>query len=127
MVTLALSLFVGSAMLVAFMVTSAGLGTWAGAVYRPEEEIVPTVAVPPATLFTSQVTPLLLVLVTVAVNCWVWETESETAGGSTETATSELAIVGCSASLPPHPTGKMQKHVARASRPAAETSYNAPF
>src|SRR5207248_3520458 len=58
---------------------------------QTEEEIVPTVAVSPATPFTSQVTFLLLVLVTVAVNCWVWETESETAGGSTETATSELA------------------------------------
>src|SRR5207248_10125710 len=75
MVTLALSLFVGSAMLVALTDTCAGLGTWAGAVYRPEEEIVPTAAVPPATPFTSQVTFLLLVLVTVAVSCWVWETE----------------------------------------------------
>src|SRR5439155_20373371 len=60
MVTLVLSLFVGSAMLVALTDTCAGLGTWAGAVYRPEEEIVPTVAVPPATPFTSQVTFLLL-------------------------------------------------------------------
>ena len=68
----------------------------------------------------------VLVLVTVAVNCWVWETESETAGGSTETATSELAIVGCSALLPPHPTGKMQKNVARASRPGCRDFIQRP-
>src|SRR5437660_10381285 len=117
MVTLALSLFVGSAMLVALTDTCAGLGTWAGAVYRPEEEIVPTVAVPPATPFTSQVTFLLLVLVTMAVNCCVWETDSDTAGGSTVMATSELAIVGCSALLTPHATGKLQKNVARACIP----------
>src|SRR5207245_7664021 len=105
MVTLALSLFVGSAMLVALTDTCAGLGTWAGAVYKPEEEIVPTVAVPPATPFTSQVTFLLPVLVTVAVNCWVWETERETAGGSTETANTELAIVRSFALHLRHPRG----------------------
>src|SRR5436189_6000863 len=104
MVTLALSLFVGSAMLVALTDTCAGLGTWAGAGYTPEEEIVPTVAVPPATQFACHVTFLLLVLVTVAVNCWVWETESETAVGSTDTATSELSIGGCSGFLRPHLT-----------------------
>src|SRR5438046_10540550 len=98
MVTLALSLFVGSAMLVALTDTCAGLGTWAGAVYRPDEEIVPTVAVPPATPFTSQVTFLLLVLVTVSVNCWVWVTESETAGGSKDKATFELGSL-CVGSL----------------------------
>src|SRR5437667_11714920 len=84
--------------------------------------MVPTVAVPPATPFTSQVTFLLLVLVTVAVNCWVWETESETAGGSTETATSELAIVGCSALLPPHPTAKMQRMSPEPPDPTQEPS-----
>src|SRR5207244_12670499 len=102
------------------------VGTWVVAGYRPEEWIVPTVAVPPAIPFTSQVTFLLLVLVTVAVNCWVWETESETAGGSTETATSKLAIVGCSALFPPHPTGKMQKNVARASRPGCRDFIQRP-
>src|SRR2546430_12908415 len=48
--------------------SAAGL---AGAVYRPELEIVPTVALPPVTPFTCQVTAVLLVFCTVAVNCWV--------------------------------------------------------
>ncbi len=39
--------------------------------YRPELEIVPTVALPPVTPFTCQVTAVLLVFCTVAVNCWV--------------------------------------------------------
>jgi len=52
----------------AVTVTVAGL---AGAVYRPELEIVPTVALPPVTPFTCQVTAVLLVFCTVAVNCWV--------------------------------------------------------
>ena len=52
-------------------VTVVVLCTAAGAVYRPELEIVPTVALPPATPFTCQVTAVLLVFCTVALNCWV--------------------------------------------------------
>jgi hypothetical protein len=47
---------VESAWLVAVTVTEAGLGTVAGPVYSPEEEIVPSVLFPPATSFTLQVT-----------------------------------------------------------------------
>ena len=52
-------------------VTVAGLGTAPGAVYRPELEIVPTVALPPVTPFTCQVTAVLLAFCTVAVSCCV--------------------------------------------------------
>jgi len=40
-------------------------------VYSPELEIVPTVALPPVTPLTCQVTAVLAVFCTVAVNCWV--------------------------------------------------------
>ena len=52
-------------------VTVAGLGTAAGPVYKPEPEIVPTVALPPVTPFTCHVTAVLLVFCTVAENCCV--------------------------------------------------------
>ena len=52
-------------------VTVVVLCTAAGAVYRPALEIVPTVALPPVTPFTCQVTAVLLVFCTVALNCWV--------------------------------------------------------
>src|SRR2546427_11552479 len=52
----------------AVTVTVAGL---AGAVYSPEPEIVPTVALPPVTPFTCQVTAVLLVFCTTALNCCV--------------------------------------------------------
>ena len=55
----------------AVTVTVAELGTTPGAVYRPELEIVPTVALPPVASFTCQVTAVLLVFCTVAVNCCV--------------------------------------------------------
>ena len=45
-------------------------GAVAGAVYNPEEEIVPTVKFPPAMPFTVQVTAVFDVPVTVALNCW---------------------------------------------------------
>src|SRR5438876_896764 len=71
MVTWAEADFVASAWDTAVTVTVAGLGTTEGAVYRPELEIVPTVALPPLTPFTCQVTAVLAVFCTVAVNCWV--------------------------------------------------------
>jgi hypothetical protein len=43
-------------------------GTVAGAIYKPDEEIVPTVEFPPTTPFTSQLRPVLGP-VTDAVNC----------------------------------------------------------
>src|SRR5919108_5931357 len=70
-VTCAEADFVASAWDTAVTVTVTGLGTAPGAVYRPELEIVPTVALPPVTPLTCQVTVVLLVFCTVAVNCWV--------------------------------------------------------
>src|SRR3981081_2319380 len=71
----------------AVTVTVAGLGTAEGAVYSPEVEIVPTVELPPVTPFTCQVTAVLEVPVTVAVNCWVFAIGTEADAGATETLT----------------------------------------
>jgi len=56
---------------VAVTVTVVGFGGEFGAVYRPFEEIMPTVELPPIVPFTAQVTPVLDVPLTLAVNCWV--------------------------------------------------------
>ena len=45
-----------------------GFGIAAGGVYSPVVEIVPVALLPPATPFTCQVTAVLLVFETVAVN-----------------------------------------------------------
>ena len=66
--TEALALLVLSATLVAVTVCVPVVG---GAVYKPLVLTVPTVALPPFTPSTDQVTPVLLVPVTVAVNCCV--------------------------------------------------------
>jgi hypothetical protein len=63
--------FVESACDTAVTVTVLGFGTFAGAVYSPLEEIVPTVEFPPAWLFTSHMTAVFDVPVTVTVNCCV--------------------------------------------------------
>jgi len=60
--------FVLSAWLVAVMDTLAGLGIIVGAVYRPELDIVPTVAFPPVTPPAAHVTAVFVVLLTVAEN-----------------------------------------------------------
>lgn len=52
----------------AVTVTADGEGTAAGAVYIPELEIVPTLALPPATPFTCHVTAVLEEFVTVTDN-----------------------------------------------------------
>jgi hypothetical protein len=52
-----------STVLVAVKETAPALGTVAGAEYSPDAEIVPTVLLPPATLFTDQVTDWLGLLV----------------------------------------------------------------
>src|SRR5207248_2682594 len=71
MLTLALALLLVSATLCALTVTVEGDGTAVGAVYRPAEETLPTVGFPPAVPFTSHVTAVLVVPVTVALNCCV--------------------------------------------------------
>lgn len=61
--------FAGSATLTAVTVTVAGLGTDEGALYSPLVLIVPVDVLPPATPFTFQVTCVLVLPETVAVNC----------------------------------------------------------
>ena len=68
MVSVAPADFVGSAWLVAVTCTVAGVGRSAGAVYAPVELIVPTVAFPPATPFTLQLTLVFVEFWTVAWN-----------------------------------------------------------
>jgi hypothetical protein len=62
---------VESAAETAVTVTTGGEGTVIGAVYTPVAEIMPTVAFPPATLLTLQVTVVLEDPLTVAMNVWV--------------------------------------------------------
>jgi hypothetical protein len=69
MVTVALADLLVSAAEVAVTLTSAGLGTFPGAVYKPVEVIVPQAKpVQPAPV-TLQMTPVFVDPVTVALNC----------------------------------------------------------
>lgn len=70
-VTTAVSDFEVSAEEVARTVTCAGLGAAEGAVYTPVEEIVPHAAPLQPLPLTLQVTAVLVLPATVAVNCWV--------------------------------------------------------
>ena len=89
--TLAFALDVGWATLCAVTVTEPE-GTFAGAVYIPDEETVPTVAFPPAVPLTIQLTAVLLLPETEAVNCWVWLTRTLEVVGETETVTGGGAV-----------------------------------
>jgi hypothetical protein len=60
--------FVESAWLVAVTCTVSGDGMSAGAVYTPADVIVPSVAFPPGTLLTLQLTAVSVVFVTAATN-----------------------------------------------------------
>src|SRR5438045_1343608 len=71
MVTCAEADFVGSACDTAVTATVAGFGTTAGAVYRPELDIVPTVALPPLTPLTCQVTAEIGRASCREGNCWL--------------------------------------------------------
>jgi hypothetical protein len=103
---------VESATLTAVTVTTLGLGTVAGAVYKPVAEIVPTVALPPATLFTAQVTALLKLPVpcTTAANCCVWPTTTLTILGVTVT---DVIADGVPPSPPPLLQPKMLRKLRR--------------
>jgi uncharacterized spore protein YtfJ len=68
-VTEAVADFVGSATEVALTDTCAGLGTAAGAVYCPVEDIVPQADPVQPLPLTLQLTALFVVLAIVAVNC----------------------------------------------------------
>src|SRR5262249_36302711 len=83
-------------------------GTAAGAVYRPVEEIVPTVVLPPLLPFTNQLTAVFVVLVIVALNCCVFptcrlvlvgKTEIDTEGGAGVIETLALAVTVDSTAL----------------------------
>ena len=67
-VAIAEPIFVESTTDTAVMVTVAGVGTVIGAVYTPDAEIIPTVALPPEVPLTLQFTAVLEAPVTVAVN-----------------------------------------------------------
>jgi hypothetical protein len=77
---------VGSAALVA-LATMVVEGTVAGAVYSPEDEIVPRVELPPLKPFTAQVTVVFELPLTVAENCCVCPTCTEALVGEIETET----------------------------------------
>jgi hypothetical protein len=70
-VTVADAVFEVSAALVAVTLTELGLSAFTGAVYSPWVDTVPTEVLPPLTPFTVHVTFVLLLPVTVAVNCCV--------------------------------------------------------
>jgi hypothetical protein len=97
-VTLALPVFVASAMLVAIIVTLAGEGTTAGAVYVapwfPFATIVPIVAFPPAIPFTVQVTAVFgfPVPVTVAAKTCAPPADTVAADGATLTEMSSVNV-----------------------------------
>src|SRR5579872_1346529 len=78
-VTVAVADLLGSATLVAVMVTVCTLEIGAGAVYRPVKEIDPIVGL------MLHVTEVLLLFVTVAVNCWICESNRLIVFGATLT------------------------------------------
>jgi len=81
----------GSAELVALTMAVAGLGKEAGAVYRPEALMLPTVA--------DQVTAVLELPVTVAANCWTPVTGTVALAGATATVTVGVLIVTLTGAL----------------------------
>ena len=87
MVTVEDADFVVSAFEVAVTVTVAGLGTAEGAVYRPLLEIVPQVAPEQPLPLRLQLTAVLDMPVTVAVNCCVLPTTTVAVIGETLTPT----------------------------------------
>src|SRR5204863_759 len=93
MVTCAEADLVGYAWDTDSSVIMAGFGTTAGAVYRPELDIVPTVALPPVTPLTCQVTAVLLVFCTVAVNCCVPPTPTVADTGEIVTRTTAAGVM----------------------------------
>lgn len=100
-VTLLFPFALESDVLTASIVTLFGFGRLAGAVYMPEELIVPLAELPPATLLTCQVTDWLDVPLTLAVNDRVppirtfaepGETETLTPGGGASGSPEELLV-----------------------------------
>jgi hypothetical protein len=84
-VAMAEPILVESATDTAVIVTVAGVGTVMGAVYTPDAEIIPTVALPPAVPLTLQLTAVLEAPVTAAVNVCVIPTVTLMVAGVTDT------------------------------------------
>jgi hypothetical protein len=74
------------------MVTVAGAGTAIGAVYTPEAEIIPTVALPPAIPLTLQFTAMLEEPVTAAANVCVIPICTLAIAGVTVTVTGTTTV-----------------------------------
>src|ERR1700693_2571496 len=89
----------GDAVLVAVIMTVCGEGIELGAVYRPRAEIVPIALLPPGIPFTLQFTVVVVVPVTLAVNCCVELVWMVVAAGDTVTLT-ELDPVNCTVAVP---------------------------
>ena len=93
-----------SALLVAVMVTVAGVGTDTGAVYRPILDIVPTAKFPPTTPFTDHVAAVFVLFATLAVNWKVCPTVN-VGGAEPKTMVTAVGVVGIVADSPtPQPT-----------------------
>jgi hypothetical protein len=101
-VIVALAIFVVSACATAETETAFGVGTTAGAVYKPLESIVPTLVFPPAAPFTCQFTPVVLVPLTVAVNCCVCLVCSVAEAGESVTVIPVEEEVDDELFFPPH-------------------------
>ena len=105
MVADAVADFVGSATLTARMLTVDGEGTVPGAVYKPVDEIVPTLEFPPLIPFTCQVTLVSAVFSTVAVNCTVCRVRTVAVEGDTATETGRLLMTEIVYELEAWPSG----------------------
>src|SRR5262249_19802581 len=92
-----------SAWLAACTVTLRGFGKSAGATYNPALVIVPTVELPPATLLTLQLTAVLDVPVTIAVNCCGFPRSTLELDDDTDTVTEGGGGGGGVDVPPPHP------------------------
>jgi hypothetical protein len=103
--------FVESAWLVAVTCTVAGDGRSEGAVYTPAGVMIPSVAFPPGTPFTLQLTAVSDVFVTVAVKvAWFPSTTDPFAGF---TVTSIAGGSGGGGDVPPAPQPKVHAPSAR--------------
>ena len=96
-VTVAVPVFVASAWEVAVTVTVPPVGTVAGAVYKPDEFMVPILAAVAEVLLTCHVTAVFVVPETVAVNCWVWFVPIFAVAGATCTEIVERTAPVCPA------------------------------
>lgn len=83
----------------AVIVTVAGAGTIAGAVYAPDAEIIPTDELPPATPLTLQFTAVLASPVTAAANICVIPAVTFAVPGVTDTATKAATVTVAEADL----------------------------